>query len=68
MAFRFGASPDALERDFGVIDIGEKAVRMQLAHYFGWSLAEIDDLTPMDWLDALAYMNARAKVENSRHG
>lgn len=68
MALLTGAPTEALEREFGIEDIGEKIARVQIAHYFGWSLDEVDALTGLDWIDVMAYMSARNKVESTRRG
>lgn len=57
------ATPEKVERDFGVADVAERVSRIQLAERFGWTLAYIDSLSWRDRHDIVAYLNAKEKAK-----
>jgi hypothetical protein len=62
-ALTVGGSADQIGHEFGVPDLGWRIRRLQLAHFYGWTLASIDALSLNDLSDALAY---RAAILKSR--
>ena len=45
-------------------DIAWRIRRLQLAQFYGWSLADIDALSLTDLIDALAYRSALLKARS----
>jgi hypothetical protein len=56
------ATPEAVERDFGVADVAERVSRIQLAEALGWTFDVIDRLSWRDRQDIMAYFAAKSKA------
>ena len=65
IALTSGSQPDHIGSDFGIDDLAWRIRRLQLAHFYGWSLAQIDSLSLTDLADALAYRSALLKTRSA---
>lgn len=63
-ALNVGINTDQIGQDFGVSDLAWRIRRLQLAHFYGWSLPAIDALSLTDLSDALAYRAALLKTRS----
>jgi hypothetical protein len=60
-ALTIGGDADHIGAGFGVRGLAWRVQRLQVAEFYGWSLAEIDALSHADLDDALAYASAVRK-------
>jgi len=66
VALKFeSATPEQLERDFGIADLGDIVSRIQIAERLGWTFDVIDRLTWRERAQILGYFNAKEKAAAS---
>lgn len=61
-----GATVGEIEAMFKVDDLGEDVKAFQMAKYYGWTLADINELTLDQHDRAYAYMAAVAKMSEDK--
>lgn len=57
-----GAKVAEIETMFGVDDLGKDVRDLQMARFYGWTLAEIEDMSERQYDRAYAYMSAMTNL------